>query len=250
MDLWLLVLFLVVVQPILGYYRFRRLAGGRDVLPTRRKLVIYATIVVTEWILVGVCALVLHRRELEIADLGLGQPGIETLLLGAMAAAAFSYATVVNARRFARTEWDSVPSHVRKVARILPANGIESLGFVPVALTAGFCEEVLFRGFLFFAFHQIMPSVFLALAATSVVFGFAHSYQGPRGVVTTGILGGLLAALYWYSGSLWPGIALHAIIDLASGIALGRLPRPGVGAAQPPDREAAGAPLESEASTR
>jgi len=91
MDLWLLVLFLVLVQPILGYYRFRRLAGGAEVLPTRRKLVIYATIVVTQWVLVGVCAFVLRRRELEIADLGLGEPGIATMVLGVVAAAAFSF---------------------------------------------------------------------------------------------------------------------------------------------------------------
>lgn len=45
-------------------------------------------------------------------------------------------------------------------------------------------------------------------------FGLAHAYQGPAGVLTTGVLGGVLAAVYLQSGSLLLPMALHTVIDL------------------------------------
>jgi membrane protease YdiL (CAAX protease family) len=224
MDLWALVFFLVVVQPILGHYRFRRLAGGADFLPTRRKLTVYATIVITQWLQVILCVWVLARRGLRLPDIGLaGAPPASVVALAAVVAASIVFATVRNVRTFAREGKESVPSHIRKVTRILPSTSLERAGFVPVAFTAGFCEEVLYRGFLFFAFRQVIPSTGLALGATAVVFGIAHSYQGLRGVITTGILGWALAGIYWYGRSLWPGIGLHVVVDLASGMLLGVL---------------------------
>jgi len=224
MDLWVLVFFLVVVQPVLGHYRFRRLAGGHGPIPTRRKLGAYAIIVGSQWLLVAVCAWVLWRRGLRLADLGLiGSPPPAAAVMAVVLAGSIVFATARTARSFLRGSNDSLPSHIRKVARILPASPIERAGFVPVAFTAGFCEEILYRGFLFFAFRQVIPSAGLALGATAVAFGFAHLYQGPRGVITTGILGAILAWIYWYGRSLWPGIGLHVVVDVASGMWLGAL---------------------------
>jgi membrane protease YdiL (CAAX protease family) len=226
MDLWALVFFLVVIQPILGHYRFRRLIQSHGPLSTRRKLRAYALIVGSQWLLVAAAAWVLSRRGLSLSDLGLtGTPHPMAVLFAVTLTGSIVLATARTVRAFVRGSKDSLPSHIRKVARILPATPIERAGFVPVALTAGFCEEILYRGFLVFAFRQVLPSTGLALAATAVAFGFAHSYQGPRGVITTGVLGLILAGIYWYGRSLWPGIGLHAVVDLASGAMLGPLSR-------------------------
>jgi len=45
-------------------------------------------------------------------------------------------------------------------------------------------------------------------------------------VLSTAVLGGLLAAIYGYWGSLWPCIALHAVVDIVNGNALGTLAPP------------------------
>ena len=48
----------------------------------------------------------------------------------------------------------------------------------------------------------------------AIAFGTAHAYQGAAGVATTGVLGGVLAALYLQTGSLLFPVLLHVAIDL------------------------------------
>jgi membrane protease YdiL (CAAX protease family) len=54
--------------------------------------------------------------------------------------------------------------------------------------------------------------VLVVIAA--LAFGLAHAYQGRAGVLTTGVLGGVMAALYLQTGSLLLPVLLHAAIDL------------------------------------
>lgn len=58
-----------------------------------------------------------------------------------------------------------------------------------------------------------LPSAVLVLVA-AVAFGLAHAYQGRAGIVLTGVLGGVMAALYLGTGSLLLPVLLHAAIDL------------------------------------
>ena len=59
-----------------------------------------------------------------------------------------------------------------------------------------------------------MPT-WAAVIVTSLVFGLAHSYQGPAGMARVSLVGLALAGLYLLSGSLWLPIVAHAILDLA-----------------------------------
>lgn len=88
--------------------------------------------------------------------------------------------------------------------------------FQRLALTAGICEEVLFRGFLLWYLTPVL-GVVGAVVAGAVVFGLGHAYQGKAGVMKTGIVG-LLAGVFATLGGtlLWP-IILHAAIDLQGG---------------------------------
>ena len=56
-----------------------------------------------------------------------------------------------------------------------------------------------------------------AAIAVALVFGVGHSYQGPRGMLTTGLAGLALGALYLVSGSLPLPMAVHALSDAYSG---------------------------------
>jgi len=44
----------------------------------------------------------------------------------------------------------------------------------------------------------------------------AHTYQGPAGVLKTGIAGLLFSLVYVCTGSLLPGILLHFIMDYSA----------------------------------
>ena len=46
----------------------------------------------------------------------------------------------------------------------------------------------------------------------------AHSYQGIKGILATGIVGGLFTLIVLACGSLWPAIVLHALVDIGQGL--------------------------------
>jgi membrane protease YdiL (CAAX protease family) len=99
---------------------------------------------------------------------------------------------------------------------VLPRTAGERRLFTVVGVTAGICEEWLYRGFFLAVVAAVaggLPTGVLVVVA-AVAFGLAHAYQGPAGIVTTGLLGGVMAAVYLQTGSLLLPVLLHAVIDL------------------------------------
>jgi membrane protease YdiL (CAAX protease family) len=99
---------------------------------------------------------------------------------------------------------------------LLPRTAGERRLFTVVGVTAGVCEEWLYRGFFLAVVAALaggLPTGLLVVVA-AVAFGLAHAYQGPVGILTTGLLGGVMAALYLQTGSLLLPVLLHAAIDL------------------------------------
>jgi uncharacterized protein len=90
---------------------------------------------------------------------------------------------------------------------------------------AAFGEEMVFRGYLMQRVIDLVGETRLgwavALVASSALFGWAHRYQGPAGVVATAVLGAVLGLLYLYGRrNLWTVILCHAIIDTVSLVAI------------------------------
>ncbi len=83
-------------------------------------------------------------------------------------------------------------------------------------MSAGFCEEFVFRGYLIFAF-QPFAGLWGAAVISIALFAVAHAYQGASGVVMTGAVGSVLTLVVLISGSLLPAVALHALIDVGQG---------------------------------
>ena len=104
-------------------------------------------------------------------------------------------------------------------AAMLPHTRVELVWFTALSLTAGFCEELVFRGYLFWAFQTVV-GLWGATAASCVAFALAHSYQGAAGVVKTGVIGALLMASVLTFRSIVPAIVVHSLIDVAQGIVM------------------------------
>ena len=83
-----------------------------------------------------------------------------------------------------------------------------------VALSAGFCEELVFRGYFQRQFHALTGSAAAAVGLQALVFGVGHFYEGAWAVAQItayGLLFGLLAA---WRKSLRPGMLAHAWSDI------------------------------------
>lgn len=105
---------------------------------------------------------------------------------------------------------------------LLPATRRERFLFIGVSLTAGVCEEIVFRGFLIHVLHSATGSLAIALLLSSGAFGVAHAYQQPAGALRATLIGLILALPLAIDGSIVPAIIAHAAIDILSGLWLAR----------------------------
>ena len=103
------------------------------------------------------------------------------------------------------------------VEKITPHTRSELGWWIALSLSAGFCEEFIFRGYLIWAFQPLL-GLWGAAALSVVVFALAHAYQGAKGILTTGIAGSVLTLVVLISGSLLPAITLHALVDISQGL--------------------------------
>lgn len=111
---------------------------------------------------------------------------------------------------------EKVRSQIANVRDLLPSTPRELRWFTALSITAGICEELLYRGWMiWYLAHAMNP--WLAAALSSVIFGVAHAYQGAGGVIKTGAVSVIMAAIYLVSGSLWLPMLLHAMVDILSG---------------------------------
>jgi membrane protease YdiL (CAAX protease family) len=78
-------------------------------------------------------------------------------------------------------------------------------------VVAPICEEILFRGFAF-AGLQARYGWKKAALLSSIAFALIH--LEPAVVIPLFAVGYLLSMLYRHTNSLWPGIALHAVINI------------------------------------
>jgi len=99
---------------------------------------------------------------------------------------------------------------------LLPHTARERRIFWIVSATAGFCEEVFFRGFLTWYLSAWMGLAAAVLLA-SLIFGAGHVYLGIAQVPKTAFIGVIFAVVVALTGSLWPAMLLHAAIDWNSG---------------------------------
>ena len=214
---------IAIIYPLIGWYRFRRLEARPDPVPRAVKLRLYTSVIVSQWTLVGLVILMLARHGWGLDALGqsAGVSTVRTALVAVALLAAFAFLSRFTLAQLAQAGAGDLPTHVRKAGRILPRDGVERAGFVPVAITAGVCEEILYRGWVPWAIAGWTGSPAAGYVAAALIFGAGHAYQGRNGVILTALLGLFLGGVVAWTGSLVPGQFLHLAVDLVNGVAVG-----------------------------
>jgi membrane protease YdiL (CAAX protease family) len=219
----LLFVFLLVIAPAWDYYDTQRLNRN----PTSKKrLWYYKTLCLWLWIAALIAcsspswtwALYMARHYASLLFQHAWEYYVVVPVVALFTAAiVLPYATVLwmwanhKPRKHASAELLQKISY----AYLFPATRTERRWWIVVALTAGICEEILFRGFLmYYLFTKFGQSAAFAVVGSCVVFGLQHLYQGGKGVVTTALIGAIFALSFALSGSLLLPIILHALTDL------------------------------------
>jgi membrane protease YdiL (CAAX protease family) len=201
------------VQPFAGRRRYRRLTERLRHDPSAR-LHHYRRGIAFEWAgaaLVGLLAILAHSRLESLWPAG-SNPGVSRQIPGLVVA----IVVITAVYRFGgQPTRRALAVQLRPVAALLPRTTVERQVFAILAVTAGICEEVLYRGFGLAALRWVAPDLGrpALIAVTAVAFGLAHLYQGRLGVIATGVLGAYFAWIVIATGSLVPVILLHALLD-------------------------------------
>ena len=221
--------YLVLGEPVVGAVLHRRFEGRLGTDPAARRS-LYLRLLVLEWGLALVVLMVwLSTPGVGAAQVGLIWPRHWPDPLTAIATAgvvvflflstrALRAGALLHAGEPARNPADGRHAEppVHATLALLPRSRKERRLFTLVGLTAGICEEWLYRGFFLAVVAALAggpPTPVLVLVAATA-FGLAHAYQGAGGVLLTAVLGGVLAALYLQTGSLLLPVVLHCLIDL------------------------------------
>jgi uncharacterized protein len=210
---------IAIAYPIWDYFSWPRMvrsvASGRP----NARVSIYREVLATEWILLAVitAAWMLAARPWHLIGLVLPSGWRLALAVALLAAVWMFFRAQLRAiRRLDPAKLDRVRTRTAGLSPIIPHNRVERAWFVPVAVTAGVCEEFIYRGFLLWVLRPWLGLWGAALAST-ISFGLAHAYQGRGGATRAGALGAVFAVLAIVTGSVVPGMVLHALIDLMSG---------------------------------
>jgi hypothetical protein len=107
-------------------------------------------------------------------------------------------------------------SHAKTIDALLPQNALEILFWVGVSISAGFCEEVVYRGYLQKQILALSSSVTVAVLGQAILFGLSHAYQGTKQVIVITSLGVVYGVLPLWRKSLRPNIVAHAWSDVFS----------------------------------
>jgi membrane protease YdiL (CAAX protease family) len=100
-----------------------------------------------------------------------------------------------------------------EVLALLPTTGWALVLWVIVSMTAGFCEELLYRGYLQRQFLAMSGSARVAVIIQGLLFGAVHSYEGWHAVLAISVMGILFGTLATWRKSLRPGMIAHAWYD-------------------------------------
>ena len=109
------------------------------------------------------------------------------------------------------------PSAAKSVDSLLPHSLLEVLVWTATCITAGVCEEMVFRGYLQIQLHAFTGSIATAVVAQGVIFGLFHAYQGWKHVTVICALGVLYGALASWRGNLRVNMVSHFWSDFWEG---------------------------------
>jgi membrane protease YdiL (CAAX protease family) len=103
-----------------------------------------------------------------------------------------------------------------EIEMLIPTETSGKILWVVVSFTAGFCEEIAFRGYLMTRIRLLfnLPNWAIPVLVSSLVFGACHAYQGWPGFIVITAYGVMFALLYIRTKSLWPCIIAHSLQDL------------------------------------
>jgi len=203
---------IVLFYPLVDYFN--------EKFKSKSKNVEYLKISLFLWVLTFFLAYIYYIEELSVVELDyLIKMGWQNIVAISFIVLAISYLVLliknINSNEKFRAE---VANNFEPFIQIMPETKSQVLVFtILLSVTAGICEELIFRAYLFNLIDTYTGTIG-AILISSLVFGFWHIYLGWKEVLRTSIMGVIFCSIYIFTGNIIIPIILHIFIDIYSGL--------------------------------
>jgi uncharacterized protein len=213
-------LFILGAVAVVGYYSLHRQGGARQ----PNHLFTYLITMAWEWLLVGYVYWGLRRRGKRMQNIaGRRWKSASDFFIDIAIAFGFWIVAVFVLSLVARAVGANGMSEAAR--NLAPHGAFESLLWIALAITAGICEETIFRGYLQRQFVAWTRSARVGVILSAVLFGAGHVYQGAKATVVIGVYGLMFGILAEARQNLRPGIITHAWHDAITGLVIRFVPK-------------------------
>jgi len=201
-----LLFFLLIGWPLLSY-----LVMGQSQDEISEKLVnpalqLYLPTIIVEVLIFLLIFLVLKREGENLKTIGWRNFTFQNILIGFVFLIFANVFILVLSRLLNVTQ----PTEIKY---LLPRNITDRIFWILMSLTAGIVEETGFRGYVLTKLNLFVNNWWATVLISSFFFGIGHFYQGPGGMVLTGVYGLLFCLVFIWRKSLYPGIFAHFLHD-------------------------------------
>jgi membrane protease YdiL (CAAX protease family) len=225
----LMAAYTLLVEPFLRTNFYRMLKKQLNTAPDAR-ILYYRTQVLWEWSWVVVLVVIAIPISQPLAWIGLVLPNLWGWIILAALLLGIGLSIVLLQRN--PRALSAMQRSLQTPSILMPATPLERKWFAVAAITAGICEELLYRGFLTRYLSIYFPGFgFLLISILSgLIYGLSRAYQGLKGIIQTALTGFSYAIIFYLSGnllsnlgtapssgvvgSLLPVMIFHAVVEL------------------------------------
>jgi membrane protease YdiL (CAAX protease family) len=206
----------LLLVALAGWLMLRQERGGSA--PAGGNVSLYAGLLAAEWGLFLYARAGLKRHGTSIARLISARPLTARTLVTDVMLGLLLLAALIGAQYL--VERLTGPGNTILVRRML----VTRVELVPlwlaIAASAGFVEELVFRGYFQRQVGAWLGGPWAGVAAQALLFGVTHGYQGGILILRICLLGLIFGAAALLRRSLVPGMIAHAALDVIGGLEL------------------------------
>ena len=184
----------------------------------------YLLVIIFEWAVVAFIWFGIRRNRVRIVDL-VGGSWARPIYILRDFLIAVAFLIVVTGGVLGALDHFLNTAPNQAIRNLIPHGPIEVVLFLMTSLTAGFCEELIYRGYLQRQFTALTHAVGGGIVLQAIAFALGHGYQGWKYVLLIAVLATMLGLLAHWRKSLRPGMIAHALQDGVSGIVAGHVLR-------------------------
>lgn len=221
----ILLIGLIFYMPVSGKQEIKKLKKAENEGNTKEKTKFYYRTSIGSWLPIILILTLIPYAGLDLSDIGFKWIRLNTealslwVIIPVILIFGLYFLYILNTINILKNKKSSRQKARKSITPeqglVIPATKKEKKLWVLVALSAGITEEIVYRGYLFYALHIIFPALnlFEILICSTLIFGIGHLYLG-KGAITSTILGFLYGSFFIVFNSLIPVIIVHALQDL------------------------------------